>query len=493
MNFKNKFASKFTADFNSHSASELAKKFRSGKESPSEYLVDLFANMEKLNPELNALTSFQKEYAFEKAKQLESMKPTEEQYLFGVPIVIKENIQKLNFPLECASKILKGYKGQYNATVVELLENAGAIFVATANMDEFAMGSANEHSNHGVVKNPHDTTRVSGGSSGGSAVACAVGFSPVTLGSDTGGSVRQPAGFCGIYGIKPTYGRVSRYGLVAFGSSLDQISPFARNTTDLDLMMKIMGQEDIKDSTSFKGKYESKLDSVPLKGKKIGVLRSILKEGVDENVMKEFSLLEENLKKRGVIFIDVEIPALEHTLSVYYLIACAEASTNLSRFDGIRYGYRAKNTDDLFDLYCKSRSEGFGKEVKRRIMLGTFSLSAGFYDAFYGKAQAVRELMSHQFDEVFKKVDYIYLPTSPASAFHFGINAFDPIKEYLYDVFTIPANLIGVPAISVPAIVPQGELPVGLQFMGQRGMDAELIGFVASLEKENLIETTSIV
>ena len=209
--------------------------------------------------------------------------------------------------------------------------------------------------------------------------------------------------------------------------------------------------------------------------------------------MNEFLLLEENLKKRGVTFIDIEIPSLEHTLSVYYLIACAEASTNLSRFDGIRYGHRAKNTEDLFDLYCKSRSEGFGHEVKRRIMLGTFALSAGFYDAYYGKAQAVRELMSEQFDQAFQKVDYIYLPTSPASAFHFGINSFDPIKEYLYDVFTIPANLIGVPAISLPACVTNGSLPVGLQFMGQRGRDAELIAFAYALEKENLVGTTSLV
>ena len=257
--------------------------------------------------------------------------------------------------------------------------------------------------------------------------------------------------------------------------------------------MKIIGHEDPNDATSLKGKYESELGSVSLKGKKIGVLRSVLKEGVDKNVMIEFSKLEENLKEQGVQFVDVEIPSLEHTLSVYYLIACAEASTNLSRFDGIRYGHRAQYSEDLFDLYCKTRSDGFGHEVKRRIMLGTFALSAGFYDAFYGKAQAVRELMSCQFDEVFQTVDYIYLPTSPASAFHFGINAFDPIKEYLYDIFTIPANLIGVPAISVPANVPNGSLPVGLQFMAKRGKDAELIAFAGILEKEKLVGTTSLV
>ncbi|RDB35665.1 Asp-tRNA(Asn)/Glu-tRNA(Gln) amidotransferase subunit GatA [Spirobacillus cienkowskii] len=490
MTFKNKFASEYTSQFKEHSAIELVKQFKSGKTSISEYLTKLFNHIEKMNPELNALTSIQKEHAFERAKQLEAQKVNNEQCLYGVPIILKENIQKINFPVECASKILKGYTGQFNATVVNSFEKAGAIFIATANMDEFAMGSSNEHSCHGVVKNPHDVSRVSGGSSGGSAVACAAGFGPIALGSDTGGSVRQPAGFCGIYGLKPTYGRVSRYGLVAFGSSLDQISPFARTMGDLDLMMRVMAHEDPRDATSLTGSYASSKETYELKGKKIGVLRSVLKEGVDDNVMQEFLQLEENLKKHGVTFVDIEIPSLEHTLSVYYLIACAEASTNLSRFDGIRYGHRAQNTNDLFDLYCKTRAEGFGHEVKRRIMLGTFSLSAGFYDAFYGKAQTVRDLMAHQFDSVFKEVDFIYLPTSPASAFHFGINAFDPIKEYLYDIFTIPANLIGVPAISVPANVATGTLPVGLQFMAKKGSDANLIAFAAALENKNLVGTT---
>ncbi|MGY3803988.1 Asp-tRNA(Asn)/Glu-tRNA(Gln) amidotransferase subunit GatA [Pigmentibacter ruber] len=491
--YKNKFASKYTTNQFEHSAAELVKQFHAKKSSPEEYLVDLFENIDRLNPELNALTSVQKDYAFAQAKKLTSYSNPSSLPLYGVPIVIKENIQKVGFPLECASKILKGYKGQFNATAIENLEKAGAILIGTANMDEFAMGSANEHSAHGSVKNPHDTSRVSGGSSGGSAVACAAGFAPITLGSDTGGSVRQPAGYCGIYGLKPTYGRVSRYGLVAFGSSLDQISPFARCVEDLNLVMGVLGKEDSKDATSLKGQYSSYPDQYSLRGKKVGVLRSILSDGVDKNVMQEFLNLESELQKKGVEFIDVEIPSLEYTLSVYYLIACAEASSNLSRFDGIRFGHRAKNTDDLFDLYCKTRAEGFGKEVKRRIMLGTFALSAGFYDAFYGKAQAVRELMTKQFNELFKKVDYIYLPTSPNSAFQFGITAFDPIKEYLFDVFTIPANLVGIPGISVPARVQQGELPVGLQFLAPLGKDAELVAFAAELEKENLIGLTKLI
>lgn len=491
--YKNKFASKYTSNTIEHTASQLVQQYQAQKLSPVEYLSDLFKTIEQFNPELNALTSLQKEHALARAQQLATQSHAASLPLYGVPIVIKENIQKIGFPLECASKILKGYKGQFNATAVELLENAGAILIGTANMDEFAMGSANEHSAHGPVKNPHDTTRVSGGSSGGSAVACAAGFSPITLGSDTGGSVRQPAGYCGVYGMKPTYGRVSRYGLVAFGSSLDQISPFTRSVADLNLVMKVIGAEDPKDATSLTGHYENDLAHCSLRGKKIGVLRSILKEGVDDNVMAEFHKLETELTKKGVQFIDIEIPSLEHTLSVYYLIACAEASSNLSRFDGIRFGHRAKNTDDLFDLYCQTRAEGFGKEVKRRIMLGTFALSAGFYDAYYGKAQAVRDLMARQFNEVFKQVDLIYLPTSPNSAFQFGLNAFDPVKEYLFDVFTIPANLIGVPGISVPALVPQGQLPVGLQFLAPAGKDAELIAFASVLEKENLIGITKLI
>lgn len=269
MTFKNKFASAFTANLSVHTATSLVKDFKNGKKSPYEYLKDLFANMEKTNSELNALTSLQKEYAFAQAKKLEESKPNAEQILYGIPIVIKENIQKIGFPLECASKMMKGYKGQYNATAIDSLEKAGAIFVATANMDEFAMGSANEHSAHGPVKNPHNTARVSGGSSGGSAVACAAGYSPLTLGSDTGGSVREPAAFCGIFGLKPSYGRVSRYGLVAFGSSLDQISPFARTVPDLDLIMRAIGHEDTRDATCLKGRYESQMGKEFLKGKRL--------------------------------------------------------------------------------------------------------------------------------------------------------------------------------------------------------------------------------
>ncbi len=483
----------YSSSFIAQNISTLTIEFLDNKNSIQEYLLKLFVYIENTNPKLNAITSLQKDAALKRAQELINKDKKSHEFLYGVPVVIKENIQKIGFPVECASHILKGYKGQYDATAVKLLEDAGAIIIATANMDEFAMGSSNEHSVHGPVKNPHDNSRTSGGSSGGSAVACTAGFAPITFGSDTGGSVREPAAFCGIYGFKPSYGRISRFGLVAYGSSLDQISPFARCAEDLDLSMRVLGHEDPHDATTLPGHYESVLNKVNIKDKKIGIIRSLLTKGVDENVFKEFTLLENNLKQCGVEFIDIDIKSLEHSLSAYYVIACAEASSNLSRFDGIRYGHRAKNTSDLHDLYCKSRSEGFGKEVKRRIMLGTFALSAGYYDAYYGRAQSIREMIADEFAEQFTKVDYIYLPTAPASAFKLGGASLDPLQEYLYDIFTIPANLARIPAISIPALVNKNQLPVGLQFMAARGKDAELIAFAHELEKLKLIRTTQLV
>ena len=483
----------YSKSFLSQNISQLLNDFKNKKISITKYLEQVFAYIDQVNPKLNAVTSTQKEFALKRAQELENKTPEPHEFLYGIPFIIKENIQKLNYPVECASKILKGYKGQYDATAVQHLEAAGAIIIATANMDEFAMGSSNEHSAHGPVLNPHDISRSPGGSSGGSAASCCAGFTPVTLGSDTGGSVREPASFCGIYGFKPSYGRISRFGLVAFGSSLDQISPFARCAEDLDVTLKALGHHDKRDATSMLGHYESLLNKVHIEGTKIGVLRNLLKEGVDDNVLKEFNELEKNLTKRGVKFVDIEIKNLEHCLSAYYVIASAEASTNLSRFDGIRFGHRAKSSSDLNHLYSKTRSEGFGKEVKRRILLGTFALSAGYYDAFYGRAQALREMISKEFEEHLSTLDYIYLPTAPASAFKLGEANKDPLKEYLYDIFTIPANLARTPAISVPALVQKNKLPVGLQFIAAHGKDAQLIAFAHELEKHNLIGTTPLV
>lgn len=474
------------------SACDLVAHFADSAKDIPPFLENLLLHIENYNPKVNALTSVEKNAALERAQQIASAGVQKGQSLFGVPIIIKENIQKRGYSVQCASRILQGYRGQFNATVVEDLERAGAIVIGTSNMDEFAMGSSNEHSVHGPVKNPHDTLRVSGGSSGGSAVACALSFAPVALGSDTGGSVRQPAAYCGIYGLKPSYGRVSRYGLVAYGSSLDQISPFARSARDLDLMMSVIGHEDVADSTTLRGHYASHKTPVTLKGTRIGILRSVMSKGVDTNVIHAFTALEKELQTRGAEIVDIEIEGLEHTLSVYYLIACAEASSNLSRFDGIRYGHRARNPDDLFDLYCKSRAEGFGDEVKLRIMLGTFALSAGYYDAYYGKAQAVRNLIAKEFENKFRAVDFIFTPTAPSSAFKIGENATDSIKMYLNDIFTIPANLAGLCGISLPARVNKGDLPVGLQFLGAKGDDAKLVAFATALEDAGLVGVTPV-
>ncbi len=482
----------YSKEFCSHDATFLAENFRSKKLSIVEYISNLFSYIEQENPSLNALTSLQKEAALQRAKELEHRPAQSHEILFGVPIVLKENIQKKGFPVQCASRMLEGYKGQYDATVVSLLENAGAIFISTANMDEFAMGSSNEHSCHGPVKNPHHFKHSPGGSSGGSAAACAAGFAPLALGSDTGGSVREPAAFCGIYGFKPTYGRISRYGLVAFGSSLDQISPFARSISDLDIIMRILGQPDVRDATSLCTSYESQLGKENfLKGRTIGVPRSLLTNAVDKRVLVAFEKLEAKMRDFGTKFVDIEISTLKYTLSVYYVLASAEASSNLSRFDGIRYGHRTQQAQDLFELYSQTRTEGFGKEVKRRILLGTFALSAGYYDAFYGRALAARDLIVEEFAKVFETIDFIYMPTAPSSAFLLGESSLDPMQEYLNDIFTIPANLAKLPAISLPAPIDDEGLPIGLQFYAPQGNDAQLLALAYDLEKQGLVKTTA--
>jgi aspartyl-tRNA(Asn)/glutamyl-tRNA(Gln) amidotransferase subunit A len=391
--------------------------------------------------------------------------------LAGVPIAIKDVMHVRGLPTTCGSKILQGFMPPYSATVIQRLKAAGAIVLGKLNMDEFAMGSSNENSAYGVVRNPWDRTRVPGGSSGGSAAAVAAEFVPLTLGSDTGGSIRQPAALCGVVGLKPTYGRVSRYGLVAFASSLDQIGPLTRSCEDAALALEIIAGQDVHDATSSPRPVENYRAALgqPTKGLRVGVPRDFLKLGVDAFVMAEFEKALEALRADGAEIVDVALPNAHHAIAVYYLVATAEASSNLARFDGVRYGLRVDSASaraGLKHMYGETRDAGFGPEVKRRIVLGTFVLSSGYYDAYYLRAQKVRTLIRRDFEAAFKSCDVIATPTTPSPAFKFGEKTANPLEMYLADVFTVPANLAGVPGISVPCGFANG-LPVGFQFVGR--------------------------
>ncbi len=468
------------------SAGRLAQEFAQGA-SLEDHLARVFAHIEACNPQINAVTSLEQEAAYARAQALRAAGPSAAAPLFGVPVLIKEVIQKKGFSVQCASRILAGYRGQYTATAVEHLERAGAIAIGTTNMDEFAMGSTNETSVHGPVRNPVDFSHVSGGSSGGSAAAVAAGFAPVALGSDTGGSVRQPAAWCGILGYKPSYGRVSRYGLVAYASSLDQIAPFGTCTRDIDLAMEAMGRQDPRDPTSLPGAYTSQLGNPQarqLRGKRIGIVEHLELGGLAPAMAEAYSRAKTELSARGAELVPVRLETLPYLLASYYLIATAEASSNLARFDGIRYGYRHP-ARDLGDLYTKTRGTGFGPEVKLRILLGTFALRSGYYEAYYGRAQSVRRALKRECEDIFRRVDALLLPTTPSSAPKLGARK-NSMDAYLVDVFTIPANLAGLCAISLP--VPGAEpLPLGLQLVGPGGGDADLVALAGTLEEEGLV------
>ena len=427
---------------------------------------------ERLNETLNAFLEIDREGALERAagieKQEQNEKSSGEQVLARVPIAVKDNICVRGMQASCGSRILGDYHPPYNATVIERLINAGAIIIGKTNCDEFAMGSSNENSAFGPVKNPWDTTRVPGGSSGGSAAAVAAGIVPVALGSETGGSVRQPASLCGVLGLKTTYGRNSRYGLVAFASSLDQIGIFARDIGDMARTLGAMAGRDRHDATTADvpvPDYTAALDG-NVKGLRIGFPSAMFEKGLDPEIRDAVNNVVDVYRELGAEIVEVALPHAGYAIAVYYIIATAEASSNLARFDGVRYGFRAEDAPELRQMYRKTREEGFGAEVKRRIMLGTYVLSAGYYDAYYRKAQQVRTLIKNDFLTAFKNCDAIITPTSPTTAFSLGERVDDPLAMYLSDIYTVTANLSGIPGLSVPCGLSSQRLPIGFQLLG---------------------------
>jgi len=452
---------------------------------------------EKLNDTLNAFLEIDREGALNRADVIDveirsqsgavGEKSISAMPLAGVPIAIKDNICVRGMQTSCGSRILGPYKPPYNATAIERLLASGAVIIGKTNCDEFAMGSSNENSAFGPVKNPWDIARVPGGSSGGSAAAVAAGIVPVALGSDTGGSVRQPASLCGVIGVKPTYGRVSRYGLVAFGSSLDQIGVFARQASDAAAVLQIIAGRDQLDATTADvpvPDYGAEL-SDDVKGLRLGVSRALLGQGLNDEVRDAVEKAIEVYRDLGVEIVDIDLPHAKYAIAVYYIIATAEASSNLARYDGVRYGFRAEEAPALREMYRKTRDEGFGPEVKRRIMLGTYVLSAGYYDAYYLKAQKVRSLIKQDFAQAFAKCDAIATPTAPTPAFVFGEKVDDPLAMYLNDVFTVTANLAGVPGISVPCGLSSEALPIGLQLLGPNWSEALLLRLTHAYQSRN--------
>lgn len=460
------------------SISHWRKQLTAGQITPTELVQELARITDAKNPGINAYISYNTDAALAAAAKADLSLP-----LGGIPIAVKDNICMLGEPTRCASKMLHNFVSPYDATAITKLKAAGAIPFGRANMDEFAMGSAGQNSAFGHTENPAAPGHVPGGSSSGSAAAVAAGMAIAALGSDTGGSIRQPASHCGIVGLKPTYGRISRYGLVAFASSLDQIGPLTQNVEDAALLLNAMCGHDAKDSTSSTHDTEdftAKLGQ-SIAGVRIGLPKEYLSSGNSPQVTAAINLAVQKLTELGAEIVEVSLPHSEAVVSAYYIIACAEASSNLSRFDGIRYGYRAENTNGLDDLYSRSRAEGFGPEVKRRIILGTYVLSSGFYDAYYAKAQKVRALVAQDFANAFEKVDFILGPVAPTAAPLLYDTNMSPLQVYLADIYTIPANLAGLPGISIPT--PQdGALPVGIQLLGKHFAEADLLRVASALE-----------
>ncbi|MEK6303999.1 MAG: Asp-tRNA(Asn)/Glu-tRNA(Gln) amidotransferase subunit GatA [Acidobacteriota bacterium] len=437
--------------------------------------------------ELNAFITTTAEPALASAEQLDRAAEKGEPLpkLAGAIIAIKDNMVMRGVRTTAGSRILFNYKPPYTATAIERLQAAGAIIIGKTNCDEFAMGSSTENSAYGPVRNPWDPARVPGGSSGGSAVAVAAGMAMGALGSDTGGSIRQPASLCGVVGLKPTYGRVSRYGLIAFGSSLDQIGPFANSVEDAAAILDVIAGRDVNDSTSSNAEVDDYSAALTgdVRGLRVGVPREYYGEGLDPEVKEKTEAAIKRLEEMGAKIVDVSLPHTEYAVPVYYLIATAEASANLARFDGVRYGFRAEDAGTLKEMYSRTREHGFGAEVKRRIMLGTYALSAGYYDAYYGKAQKVRALIERDFRNAFGSCDVIATPTAPTPAFKLGEKADNPLEMYLSDIYTITANLAGIPGISLPCGLSSNGLPIGVQLIGRQFDEATLLRAARNLEQ----------
>jgi aspartyl-tRNA(Asn)/glutamyl-tRNA(Gln) amidotransferase subunit A len=470
---------------------ELQKKLRNGEVSASQVLNSVFGRIEAVEGNVHAYVTLLKERAFAEADQADrdiragNLKP-----LTGIPVALKDIFCTRGIRTTCGSRILHNFIPPYDATVVEKLREAGAVITGKTNMDEFAMGSSTETSFFGITRNPWDLERIPGGSSGGSAAAVAAGECIASLGSDTGGSIRQPAALCGVVGMKPTYGRVSRFGMIAFASSLDQIGPFTKDVEDCAIMMNAIAGHDARESTSVPTDVPDyrEFASRGIEGWNVGIPKEYFIEGIDAEVAAAVQKAIGVVEKLGGRCIPVSLPHTEYCLAVYYIVAPAEASSNLARYDGVKYGFRSEKGRDLLEMYKKTRSEGFGSEVKRRIMIGTYALSSGYYDAYYKKASQVRALIKRDFDDAFRQCDVILTPTSPTPAFKIGEKTDDPMQMYLSDIFTISTNLAGIPGVSVPCGYTATGLPIGLQFLAGHFAEGKLIQIASAYEKNAGIE-----
>lgn len=455
---------------------ELMEKVKNKEITIEEITKSYVDRINEKESEVNAFVSTRLDEAISESKNPEA----------GIPIGIKDNICTKGIKTTCSSKMLENFVSPYDATVITKIKEKNMPILGKLNMDEFAMGSSTENSSFKITRNPWNLNKVPGGSSGGSAAAVAANLVPWALGSDTGGSIREPASFCGIVGLKPTYGLVSRSGLVAFASSLDQIGPMTKDVEDSALLLNIIAGHDENDSTSVKREkidYTKNLKN-PIKGMKIGVPKEFFGEGINPEVKKSLENSIEEYKKLGAIVEECSLDVSESSLAAYYIIACAEASSNLGRFDGIRYGYRAKDYKNLKELFVKSRTEGFGKEVKRRIILGTYVLSSGYYDAFYKKAQKVRTYVKNKFDECFKKYDVLLTPVAPTTAFDIGSKTNNPLEMYLADICTVSINIASVPAISIPCGVDSNNMPIGMQLIGNRFQEEKILNAAYAIEQQ---------